>query len=58
MNMQILQLDDVDDFHAPPRPPRHEAETLTKGSATAEIALGDQVYCLRITRAGTLILTK
>ena len=58
MNMQILRFDDADDIQAPSRASRHQAETLTNGAATAEIALGDQVYCLRITRAGKLLLTK
>ena len=38
--------------------PLHEAETLTRGGNQALIALGDQLYQLRITRAGKLILTK
>lgn len=38
--------------------PVHDAEALTKGGNQALIALGDQVYNLRITRAGKLILTK
>ncbi len=38
--------------------PAHRAEELTGGGRLAHIALGDQVYTLRITRAGKLILTK
>lgn len=38
--------------------PAHRAEDLTAGGNLAHIALGDQVYTLRITRAGKLILTK
>lgn len=38
--------------------PLHEAQTLTDGGSLALIRLGDQVYTLRITRAGKLILTK
>ncbi len=38
--------------------PSHHAEELTKGGNLAHIQLGDQVYTLRITRAGKLILTK
>lgn len=38
--------------------PVHEAVELTKGGNQALIALNDQVYNLRITRAGKLILTK
>jgi len=51
-------------FHATDRTPvriptpLHEATTLTAGGHLAQIALADQVYTLRITRAGKLILTK
>jgi len=38
--------------------PRYRAEDLLGGHREALIALGDQVYTLRITRAGKLILTK
>ena len=38
--------------------PMHEAVVLTAGGSLADIQLGDQVYTLRITRAGKLILTK
>lgn len=38
--------------------PAHRAEELTGGGRLAHIALGDQIYTLRITRAGKLILTK
>jgi hemin uptake protein HemP len=38
--------------------PVHYAEELTKGGTQARIVLGDQIYSLRITRAGKLILTK
>lgn len=44
-----------------PRPgdlPIHRAEELTAGGNLASIVLGNQVYTLRITRAGKLILTK
>lgn len=58
MNMQILRFDEVDEARRPARPPRHDAEELTSGGATAEIHLGEQVYTLRITRAGKLLLTK
>ena len=40
------------------RPPVHRAEVLTGGGQTARILLGDQVYQLRITKLGKLILTK
>jgi hemin uptake protein HemP len=38
--------------------PVHEAQHLTGGGTTARIVLDGQVYTLRITRAGKLILTK
>ena len=38
--------------------PLHEALALTGGGVRAQIALSGQVYTLRITRAGGLILTK
>lgn len=38
--------------------PIHDAMQLTSGGALARIVLNGQVYSLRITRAGKLILTK
>jgi hemin uptake protein HemP len=38
--------------------PVYAAIDLTKGGDQAQIVLGDQIYTLRITRAGKLILTK
>ncbi len=38
--------------------PSHKAEELTNGGNLAHIELGEQLYTLRITRAGKLILTK
>ena len=38
--------------------PVHEARVLTEGGSLARILLDGQVYALRITRAGKLILTK
>lgn len=38
--------------------PLHEATDLTEGGPVAQIRLDDQLYVLRITRAGKLILTK
>lgn len=38
--------------------PLHDARALTGGGVQARIALDGQVYALRITRAGKLILTK
>ena len=42
---------------APPQPV-HRAADLTSGGQTALIDLDGQIYTLRITRAGKLILTK
>lgn len=39
-------------------PPHHDALELTRGGDLAEISLHGQVYRLRVTRAGKLILTK
>ena len=38
--------------------PVYDAIDLTKGGDLAKIKLEDQLYTLRITRAGKLILTK
>ena len=38
--------------------PLHDARALTEGGSLALILLDGQVYSLRITRAGKLILTK
>lgn len=38
--------------------PRYDATDLIKDGVQAQIVLGNQVYFLRITRAGKLILTK
>lgn len=38
--------------------PVHDARALTSGGHLAQIVLDGQVYALRITRAGKLILTK
>ena len=46
---------------APPptsEPPAHDARALTEGGTQARIVLDGQVYTLRITRQGKLILTK
>lgn len=40
------------------RLPQHDATHLTQGGNQALIVLDEQVYQLRITRAGKLILTK
>jgi len=41
-----------------PRLPVYDAKDLITTGTQANIVLGDQVYVLRITRAGKLILTK
>ena len=38
--------------------PRYDAKDLTQGGEVAQIHLEGQVYTLRITRMGKLILTK
>ncbi|NUB46264.1 hemin uptake protein HemP [Fertoebacter nigrum] len=38
--------------------PVHDATRLTEGGTQARIVLNGQIYSLRITRAGKLILTK
>lgn len=38
--------------------PLYDARDLTKGGDTARIVLDGQVYTLRLTRSGKLILTK
>ncbi len=43
---------------AAPPPPVHDAVDLTRGGVQARIRLGEQIYTLRITRQGKLILTK
>jgi hemin uptake protein HemP len=50
-------------FQADPAPaldaaPLHDAHDLTQGGPLARIALNGQIYTLRITRQGKLILTK
>lgn len=46
------------DARSGPTIPVHDAQILTQGGQLAHILLNDQVYSLRITRAGKLILTK
>lgn len=55
--MTIQTSDHTPAFQVPSLP-AHRAEDLTRGGNLAHIELGDQVYTLRITRAGKLILTK
>ena len=58
--MNDLSFDGTDRTPVPVRmqAPLHDATMLTKGGHLAQIALADQIYTLRITRAGKLILTK
>ncbi|MEP2530233.1 hemin uptake protein HemP [Shimia sp.] len=42
----------------PESTPVHNAAHLTGDNGLAHIQLGDQLYTLRITRAGKLLLTK
>jgi hemin uptake protein HemP len=42
----------------PDQLPSHAARDLTQGGTQAQIELDGQIYTLRITRAGKLILTK
>jgi len=42
----------------PKKPPRVESAALLRGNAEVEIVHGDDIYRLRCTRAGKLILTK
>lgn len=48
----------LDTSHPLARLPQHDATQLTRGGNQALIMLDDQIYQLRITRAGKLILTK
>lgn len=51
MQLQTLSM------HSDPTP-CHDARALTEGGVQAKIVLDGQIYALRITRAGKLILTK
>ena len=55
MNMNIAQ---ETTNTAIDRLPLYEATDLTQNGDLARIKLGDQLYTLRITRAGKLLLTK
>jgi hemin uptake protein HemP len=44
--------------HRQAEPPEYDAEVLTEGGREALIRLNDQIYTLRITRQGKLLLTK
>lgn len=58
MNDLSFHGSDVPSMPVAPAPPLHDATALTEGGNLAQIALDGQVYTLRITRAGKLILTK
>ncbi|MCT4557828.1 MAG: hemin uptake protein HemP [Pelagimonas sp.] len=47
-----------DNIAAPEQLPTYDATELTQGGNLAQIRLSGQLYTLRITRAGKLILTK
>lgn len=55
MNAQTLP---VQGLETPEPLLRYDARNLMQGAPQIEIQLGDQVYRLRITKAGKLILTK
>lgn len=55
MTMQSMPMGNIEPV---PHLPTHSAEELTGDGNLAHIQLGQQLYTLRITRAGKLILTK
>ena len=55
MHMSTLKTIEEDKIDTPPF---YDAKDITKGGKLAHIVLDTQVYTLRITRAGKLILTK
>ena len=55
--MQMSTLNTIDEDKVDP-PPSYDAQDITQGGKLAHIVLDKQVYVLRITRAGKLILTK
>ena len=57
MNMPILRFDEVDD-EAPKRAPRYDALDLVKSGNLVYFSVCYEIYTLRITRAGKLLLTK
>ena len=58
MNDLSFHGSDLPSMPVAPARPLHDATALTEGGNLAQIALDGQVYTLRITRAGKLILTK
>ena len=57
---KLMAIDPVEEQMLPTlkKLPTYGAKALTKGMDQAQIILGDQIYTLRITRAGKLLLTK
>ena len=57
---KLMPFDSVEEQMLPTmnKLPIYGAKALTKGMDQAQIVLGDQIYTLRITRAGKLLLTK
>jgi hemin uptake protein HemP len=57
---KLMAIDSVEEQMLPTlkKLPTYGAKSLTKGLDQAQIILGDQIYTLRITRAGKLLLTK
>ena len=55
MHMSTLKTIEEDKIDTPPS---YDAKDITQGGKLAHIVLDKQVYTLRITRAGKLILTK
>ena len=57
---KLMPFDSVEEQMLPTvnKLPMYGAKALTKGMDQAHIVLGDQIYTLRITRAGKLLLTK
>lgn len=62
MNMSLARLDRANPVlpnqQAGTGLPSHDARALTAGGPLAQISLDGQLYTLRITRQGKLILTK
>ena len=55
---QVISLAPPPTTRPAPSHPAYEAGVLMAGGLQAQIVLNDQIYTLRITRAGKLILTK
>ncbi|MFY1706126.1 hemin uptake protein HemP [Tritonibacter scottomollicae] len=57
-NLKPISQADMAAAAQPETYPTYHAEDLTRGGVQARILLNGQIYSLRITRAGKLILTK